>query len=589
MKKLRRILPLLSLVWRILPGYYALLILSALSQTAQVMVNVTLPRGLIDALMGLDNGLQPLQWVLLIAGINLLLAGLRKLVGWQTRLQETELRLRLDLAFADKLMSLPYPMLEDPYYLDLKERAAFAARNMRLVESLVAQAMAVFGELLTVAGLVAIMVQLGWPLMTGLAVCVAALLLIQGSFSRYQRSFFERLIPMNRRYGYYVNLTYDAKVQKDLRLYRMQGMLGDAITDYNQVINQWLGRFARREGIAMGLFQAVMVLQTALAYGLVGLDALDGRISIGGLTMYVSAAVAFSSAIITLGNALIRANQSLTMLKPFTELIAIPDELEQGGEPLGLVTDIVFEDVSFSYPKADKPVLHNLSFAIRRGERISIVGRNGAGKSTIVKLLCRLYEPSSGRILINGRDIASYDKASLNRAMAAVFQDFTLFNFSIAENIACREPEEGDERLERVVADTGLQEKIGELPLGLRTMLGRMYHQDAVELSGGQSQKVALARALYKDASLLILDEPTSALDPIAEADVYEQMHRMAGERTAIFISHRMSSSLFCDRILVLDEGRLLAFDSHHKLMQEQGIYRELFEAQAQHYRSRNV
>ena len=234
-------------------------------------------------------------------------------------------------------------------------------------------------------------------------------------------------------------------------------------------------------------------------------------------------------------------------------------------------------------------IVDHVSFSLEEGDWLMLVGPNGAGKSTIVKLLCRLYEPTAGRILINGRDIRDYNKAALQQAMAAVFQDFRLFNFTIAENVACRDVAGLDPRLEQVIRETGLEQKMAELPLHLQTPLGKMYHQDAVELSGGQEQKLALARALYKDASLLILDEPTSALDPLAEAEVYEQMHRMAGERTAIFISHRMSSSLFCDRILLLEQGCLKAFDSHHKLMQQEPIYRELFEAQAAHYRNIKV
>lgn len=585
MKRMRNIGILLQMIWRNSPGYFALLFLGGLVNTGQVMVNVLLPRQLIDRLTGIDNALPALHWVLLIAGANLLFALLRKTVTWRKRLQESQLYLRIDLAFAAKLMSIPYHMLEDPYYLDLKERAAFAARGMGLVENLVAHVLEVVTQLFTVAGLVAVMLSLGWQLIAGLMLCVAVLLLIQLGFSRYQQRFFEELMPFNRRYGYYVNLCYDQKLQKDLRLYRMQGMLGDTITRYNLEINKWYGRFNRRMGLAMGLFQVVVMLQTALAYGLVGMEALQGGIGIGSFTMYVSAAVAFSSAIIAFGTALIDTGKAVNMLAPLSELMAIPEDSASGAEPLGLIERIRFEDVSFSYPKTEDAVLQGLSFEIRRGERISIVGRNGAGKSTIVKLLCRLYEPSAGRILINERDIRDYDKASLQRAMAAVFQDFRLFNFSLAENISCDAPKAQDPRLERVIRETGLAPKIRELPRGLSTMLGKMYDQDAVELSGGQEQKVALARALYKDASLLILDEPTSALDPVAEAEVYEQMHRMAGERTAIFISHRMSSSLFCDRILVLDEGRLLAFDSHQVLMKQESIYRELFEAQAAHYR----
>ena len=217
---------------------------------------------------------------------------------------------------------------------------------------------------------------------------------------------------------------------------------------------------------------------------------------------------------------------------------------------------------------------------------VALFGRSGAGKSTIVKLLCRLYEPDSGRILINGRDIREYDLASYLKQLAAVFQDFKLFHFSIEENITCAPAGQNPGLFRKVVEEAGIREAIDALPQGQATFFGKAFDETATEFSGGQAQKVALARALYKDASFLVLDEPTSALDPVAEAGIYEQMNRMAGERTVIFISHRMSSSVFCDRILVLDEGRVQAFDTHKALLADSGgLYARLFAAQAEHYR----
>ena len=205
-------------------------------------------------------------------------------------------------------------------------------------------------------------------------------------------------------------------------------------------------------------------------------------------------------------------------------------------------------------------------------------------KSTLIKLLCRLYRPDSGRILVNGRDIFSYEYNSYMRQVAAVFQDYRLFAFTIGENISCREKGEDREHIIRLAQQVGLGEKLSSLPDGIDTLLGKEYDEAGTELSGGQEQKVAIARALYKDASLIILDEPTSALDPLAEAEIYENFHDLAGGRTAFYISHRMSSSLFCDRILVIDGGRVADFDSHEKLMKKDGMYRRLFQTQADNY-----
>jgi ATP-binding cassette subfamily B protein/ATP-binding cassette subfamily C protein len=231
-------------------------------------------------------------------------------------------------------------------------------------------------------------------------------------------------------------------------------------------------------------------------------------------------------------------------------------------------------------------VLRNVSFKIKGGEKISIVGLNGAGKTTLIKLLCRLYKPDSGTIRINGTDIFEYDYESYIARIAAVFQDFRLFAFGIDENITCKQSGTDENHIDELLTQVGLKEKIDSLQDGVKTMLGKAYSPEGVELSGGESQKVAIARALYKNASLIILDEPTSALDPLAEADIYANFNKLVGDKTAFYISHRMSSSVFCDRILILQDGMVADFDTHAALMaKKDSLYFKLFNSQAENYK----
>ena len=188
------------------------------------------------------------------------------------------------------------------------------------------------------------------------------------------------------------------------------------------------------------------------------------------------------------------------------------------------------------------------------------------------------------RILVNGKDIRGYEFHSYMKELAAVFQDYRLFAFGIDENISSRGAGEDEERVKQIASQVGLKEKLEELPQGIHTLLGKAYDVEGTELSGGQEQKIAIARALYKNASLIILDEPTSALDPLAEAEIYEKFNDLAGGKTAFYISHRMSSSVFCDKVLVIDGGRVVDFDSHERLMQKEGLYKRMFEAQAENY-----
>lgn len=587
MKHIKNAGVVFKIVWDISPSYFFLLLFNSLSYSGQILCNVVFPKYLIDGLMAGEPFEVLLFWVGAIALSNLLFAFLSKTTKRLMDVKDRVVRYEVERAFAKKIMSVEYRYLEDPHFLDLKERATFAMMNQGAISNLIANSVNLLNQLITVAGLVVIMLRLSWVLVAALLVTVGIILLIQASFSKYQQQFFKDVLPVNRKYGYYVNLAFEKAAHKDFRLYDMGDMVGDTITSYNREINKWFGGMYRKMGLFMGLFQVVVVLQTTLAYGYVASRTLGGGIGIGDLTMYVTSAINFSSAVIALGTAVVMMLQMLGYLEPFAELMRVPDAAAcTGRKKLDKVRSIRFENVSFAYPKTDKKVLDGISFEIREGEKISIVGLNGAGKSTIVKLLCRLYKPDSGRILINDADIFEYEQESYLAAIAAVFQDFKLFNFTIQENITTKPAGVDDEKVERILSEVGIAEKVRSLPKGMQTLFGKEYDEEGVEFSGGQAQKIAIARALYKDASLVILDEPTSALDPIAEAEIYENFNQMVGDKTAIYISHRMSSSVFCDRILVVNGGKIEAYGPHKKLMEdENGLYARLFASQAENYK----
>ena len=275
-------------------------------------------------------------------------------------------------------------------------------------------------------------------------------------------------------------------------------------------------------------------------------------------------------------------------MDPFMEFMGLEEETKAVGKKRfeGPVETIEFSHVTFTYPKAEKAVLRDVSFTIHKGEKISIVGLNGAGKSTLVKLICRMYRADSGEIRINGTNIYDYDYMTYMNAIAAVFQDYRLFNFTIAENISCRQQQVDEARIHHLIDEVGLRDKVDSLQNGIYSRFGKEYDEEGIEMSGGEAQKVAIARALYKDASMVILDEPASALDPIAEAEIYEKFNSLVEDKTAIYISHRMSSSVFCDRILIIDGGTVADYDTHENLMKKtDSLYYKLFESQAENYR----
>ena len=248
------------------------------------------------------------------------------------------------------------------------------------------------------------------------------------------------------------------------------------------------------------------------------------------------------------------------------------------------VYNLEFRDVSFRYPNTEAYALRHVNLKFKIGEKLAVVGMNGSGKTTFIKLLCRLYDPTEGEILLNGVDIRKYDYREYQSIFSVVFQDFRLFAFPLGQNVAAGE---NYDRLkaEQCLREAGFGEQLDKMPRGLDTMLYHDFDKDGVEISGGEAQKIALARALYKDAPFIVLDEPTAALDPVSEYEVYNKFNEISGGKTAIYISHRLASCRYCHQILVFHEGAIIQRGSHEDLLaQSDGKYAELWEAQAQYY-----
>ena len=309
---------------------------------------------------------------------------------------------------------------------------------------------------------------------------------------------------------------------------------------------------------------------------------------VGDFMLYVATITRFVTGVSSLVNhigGLVYNNQFLKLLFDYYDL---PDDRYLGTLPIEKRSDneyeIEFKNVSFKYPKTDFWALKNVSFKFKIGERLAIVGMNGSGKTTLIKLLSRLYEPTEGVITLNGIDIKKYDYDEYQSIFSVVFQDFHIFAFSISDNVSCSL--NGDkEKVVECLEQAGFGEKLKELPNGIETIITKLYDNDGIELSMGEKQKLAIARALYKDAPFVVLDEPTASLDPISEQEVYNKFNEMVKDKTAIYISHRLSSCRFCDKIAVLHEGKLVQVGNHDELVKDENSkYFELWNAQAQYY-----
>lgn len=330
------------------------------------------------------------------------------------------------------------------------------------------------------------------------------------------------------------------------------------------------------------------ILQTIVVMIYIAGKIYTKSIMVGDFMLYVATITRFVTGVSSLVNhigGLVYNNQFLKLLFDYYDL---PDDRYLGTLPIEKRSDneyeIEFKNVSFKYPKTDFWALKNVSFKFKIGERLAIVGMNGSGKTTLIKLLSRLYEPTEGVITLNGIDIKKYDYDEYQSIFSVVFQDFHIFAFSISDNVSCSL--NGDkEKVVECLEQAGFGEKLKELPNGIETIITKLYDNDGIELSMGEKQKLAIARALYKDAPFVVLDEPTASLDPISEQEVYNKFNEMVKDKTAIYISHRLSSCRFCDKIAVLHEGKLVQVGNHDELVKyENSKYFELWNAQAQYY-----
>ena len=346
-------------------------------------------------------------------------------------------------------------------------------------------------------------------------------------------------------------------------------------------------------GICVALTDASGAFLTGVAYIYVCLKALSGAIGIGSVTQYVSALTSLSNSVSLLLEGINLLQSNTPHLQTLFEYLDIPNTMYQGSLPTEKRMDrdyvVEFKDVSFKYPGSEIWALRHVNMKFKVGKRLAIVGENGSGKTTFIKLLCRLYDPQEGQILLNGIDIRKYNYRDYMDVFAVVFQDFQLLSQPLGNNVAGAS-EYDPERVTKALIDAGFGYRLETLPNGLETMLYKDFGENGVEVSGGEAQKIAIARALYKDAPFIILDEPTASLDPIAEAEIYAKFNDISGDKTAIYISHRLSSCKFCDEIAVFHEGGVIQHGTHAELVaDENGKYYELWNAQAQYYTEKTV
>ena len=582
---------MLSAAWRSCPSVIFLCIALAVVTAAQTVAELLIA----PAVIARVEEAAPLESLLLtIAGFSLLLlllSGLKRYLDTNTLFGRVNIRLKLARQLGLKASRTSYPNLMDARFTDLEYKAMEAFdNNDSAAEHIWTTWTTILTNLLGFAVYLAILSGLHPLLFCVIAVTAAAGYFVDKKISGWGYRHREEAARPIKEMGYIRQTAAGRPYAKDIRMFGLGPWMNEVWSKSMSLFRAFL---RRRESVYLWINLTDLLLtliRSGVAYAYLLWLTLTGGMSAAEFLLYFTAASGFTqwvTGILDMFNQLHRESLDISTVREYLEY---PELFRfEDGEPLprdlSTPCEIKLENVSFRYPKAEKDTLRHINLTIHPGEKLAIVGLNGAGKTTLVRLVCGFLDPTEGRVLLNGEDIRRYNRRAYYELFSAVFQDFSVLEASVAENVAQRVEGIDTGRVMACLDQAGLTEKVMSLPKGMDTGIGRQVFEDGVELSGGQTQRLMLARALYKDGPVLVLDEPTAALDPIAEEDIYRKYSGMTGGKTSLFISHRLASTRFCDRILFLEQGRIAEEGTHSELLSRGGGYAKLFDVQSQYYR----
>ncbi len=606
-QKLKLIMVLTKKAVSYAPSYLPMRVIQLVLQIFAPFLISVFPALILDELTVHNN----LQKLLLLTLVTVFLGGISGLMDYLLRRRLSQdafvINQKIELSINEAFIRMDYEKLEDQKVQELSQLARDTNNHASSLESMISTFFSMIGQCISLVGMAAILSRLlftdgkvekisgvvGWLarnsvicLLIALALCLISSRmngLLLKVYERYDKKF----AALGREYKYYGQLARDEIYVKDIRTFRLYNLINRRIEHYCQRNKKLTDEVNIPEIFTDMTGNLMMALELVIVYAMVSSKVLMGVISIGEFYLYISAitqVISLVRAVFENKNSIDRClmyQQAYCKIEELAEKSIWTKEREEIHKECG--NTLVFEHVTFAYPGTDKQVIDDVSFTLHPGEKLALVGRNGAGKTTLVKLMLGLYKPQKGRILWNGQEIGKLPYEEYINNFSAVFQDFKLIASSIAENVAMEEVWD-EEKVKKSLYDAGFSSRLASLKEGVFTQLLGNFNQESVNLSGGEAQKIAIARAFYKEAPILILDEPTAALDPIAEQDIFIVIRKKLQGQSAIFISHRLSSCRICDRILVLDNGKILQDGSHNVLAAKNGLYQTMWKAQKGFY-----
>lgn len=581
--------------WKVDKLIFVYIFIYAISNSVLPLIFVVLPKVIIDYIekqKNIDEIISVIFMFILVYFVCLLLVRASENLSWPRYIV---IRMKIKKLAADKFMTMKQGDIENPKILDLCERANQASSyNVNGFEGMFRRFVKILGVALTFIGCISIISIISFWMIILIIICVTVQFIFNTQAREYEKQMNDCMLKLDRKRDYVFNSMYNLKNGKDIRLYHMNDWLVKAFRSVSKERRsklQLIEKKKRNSNVVGNIMTAVIELSL---YVILIKDVLYNNLSIGSFMMGAAAIRTLFSTLSTMLDDLAHIRQQSLIVNDLIEFIEYNEEKEN--IPTNIKFDfentykIEFRNVSFCYPGSNKNALNNISLIIKKGEKLGIVGLNGSGKTTLIKLLTKLYEPTSGQILINDIDIQNIKREEYYKLFSVVFQDIIVFPFSVLENVSMlKSSVTNKEKVDEVLNKAGLLNKINSLPEGAETKLLKIIDENGLELSGGESQKLALARALYRQAPYLILDEPTASLDALAEKQIYTTFNEIVNNKTAIFISHRLSSTKFCDMIAMFEYGDLIEYGNHEALLNKQGKYYDMFQVQAKYYKDEEV
>jgi ABC-type multidrug transport system fused ATPase/permease subunit len=579
--------------WKCEKRYIIYLVLNQFINSLIPIIAVVMPRFIINELVMDRRLLYVLLYVSILVGYTLFGSITSNYLMWTSFTCRSRVAAEFDVFMHQKTVQADYEDMENSQYIEMKEKAKkFLFGDMKGFSYVLDIAVNTIGKVFTLLGVVAVIVTLNPLLVLIFILLVLSNMWLEAKVRKKQIDMSLKITGMERRWMYYGELMDEFSYGKEIRINGIGDWLVSHERKFAKLVNDIYAK-SNSLGIKAGVFAAVTSFaQQCISYGYLVAKVINGAITIGDFSMYVGGVAAFSGAMREVMSSIVEISQYRKYYDAMEKYLNIPSKMRNNLKlplPKGSHT-IEFKNVYFQYSGHKGYALKNINLVLKPGQKLSIVGENGAGKTTFVKLLCRIYDPTEGEILLDGMNIKDIDYDKYMSLFSTVFQDFKLFSFSLKDNVALSYSHNAkDFDVEKALIKAGFGDKLMRLPKGIQTYVYKNFEVEGFEPSGGEGQKIALARALYKNAPIVVLDEPTAALDPKAEYEIYQHFNELVEGKTAIYISHRLSSTRFCDKIAVFDNGGITEYGTHEELLMKKGTYAQLFNMQAEFYTDKQI